>query len=58
VLWGTLIGSMLPILLRRFGLDPASASAPLVATLSDVTGIVVYFSAVSWFLSHVLPPVA
>jgi len=58
VLWGTLIGSMLPILLRRFGLDPASASAPLVATLSDVTGIVVYFSAVSWFLSHVLPPIA
>jgi magnesium transporter len=58
VLWGTLIGSMLPILLRRFGLDPASASAPLVATLSDVTGIVGYFSAVSWFLSHVLPPVA
>jgi len=57
VLWGTLIGSMLPIVLRRFGLDPASASAPLVATLSDVTGIVVYFSAVSWFLSHVLPPV-
>lgn len=58
VLWGTLIGSMLPILLRRVGLDPASASAPLVATLSDVTGIVVYFSAVSWFLSSVLPPVA
>ncbi len=58
VLWGTLIGSMLPILLRRFGLDPASASAPLVATLSDVTGIVVYFSAVSWFLANSLSPVA
>jgi len=56
VLWGTLIGSMLPIVLRRLGLDPASASAPLVATLSDVTGIVVYFSAVSWFLSRALPP--
>lgn len=58
VLWGTLIGSMLPIALRRFGLDPASASAPLVATLCDVTGIVIYFSAVSWFLAHLLPPLA
>jgi magnesium transporter len=55
VLWGTLIGSMLPIVLRRFGLDPASASAPLVATLCDLTGILVYFSAASYFLAHVLP---
>jgi magnesium transporter len=44
VLWGTLVGSMLPFLLRRVGLDPASASAPLVATLSDVTGLIIYFS--------------
>lgn len=44
VLWGTLSGSMLPILLRRCGLDPAVASAPLVATLVDVTGLVIYFS--------------
>jgi magnesium transporter len=44
VLWGTLVGSMLPFLLRRAGLDPASASAPLVATLSDVTGLIIYFS--------------
>jgi magnesium transporter len=44
VTWGTLSGSMLPFALRRFGLDPASASAPFVATLVDVTGIVIYFS--------------
>jgi len=43
VVWGTLIGSMLPFVLRRFGLDPASASAPLVATLVDVVGLVLYF---------------
>src|SRR5690606_9593345 len=41
---GTMLGSMLPFVLRRVGLDPASASAPLVATLSDVTGILIYFS--------------
>ncbi len=44
VAWGTLIGSMLPLLLRRLGLDPATASAPLVATLVDVTGLVIYFT--------------
>ncbi len=44
VLWGTLIGSMLPFLLRLARLDPASASAPLVATLSDVTGLLIYFT--------------
>ncbi len=43
VTWGTLCGSMLPFLLRRFRLDPASASAPLVATLVDVSGLVIYF---------------
>lgn len=42
--WGTLVGSMLPFVLRRFGFDPASASAPLVATLCDAAGIVTYFS--------------
>jgi magnesium transporter len=41
---GTLSGSMLPFLLRRFGLDPASASAPFVATLVDVSGLLIYFS--------------
>ncbi len=44
VTFGTLVGSMLPFLLRRFGFDPASASAPFVATLVDVTGLVIYFT--------------
>jgi magnesium transporter len=44
VLWGTLIGSLLPFLLRRLGFDPAASSAPLVATLVDVTGLVIYFT--------------
>ncbi|MGE5177384.1 MAG: magnesium transporter [Hyphomicrobiales bacterium] len=44
VLWGTLVGSMLPFGLRRLGFDPASASAPFVATLVDVTGLVIYFT--------------
>jgi magnesium transporter len=43
VMFGSLIGSMLPFALRRFGMDPASASAPFVATLVDVTGLVIYF---------------
>ena len=44
VLWGTLIGSLLPFLLRRLGFDPAASSAPFVATLVDVTGLVIYFT--------------
>jgi magnesium transporter len=44
VLWGTLIGSLLPLILRRLGFDPATSSAPFVATLVDVTGLVIYFS--------------
>lgn len=44
VLWGTLAGSTLPFVLRLFSLDPASASAPFVATLVDVTGLIIYFS--------------
>jgi magnesium transporter len=44
VLWGTLSGSMLPFILKRLGADPATSSAPFVATLVDVTGIVIYFS--------------
>jgi len=43
VMWGTLAGSMLPLLLRRLGFDPAVSSAPFVATLVDVTGLVIYF---------------
>ena len=44
VTFGSLAGSMLPFLLKRLGFDPASASAPFVATLVDVTGLVIYFS--------------
>ncbi len=44
VLWGSLSGSMLPFLLRRVGLDPATSSAPFVATLVDVSGLVIYFT--------------
>jgi magnesium transporter len=45
---------MLPFVLRRFGFDPASASAPFVATLVDVTGLVIYFSVATLFLSGTL----
>jgi magnesium transporter len=44
VLWGTLSGSMLPLILKKLGVDPATSSAPFVATLVDVTGLVIYFS--------------
>jgi magnesium transporter len=54
VMFGTMAGSMLPLLLRRLGFDPASASAPFVATLVDVTGIVIYFSVASVILSGTL----
>jgi magnesium transporter len=54
VLWGTLAGSTLPFILRRFGLDPASASAPFVATLVDVTGLVIYFTVASVILRGTL----
>lgn len=54
VLWGTIIGSMLPFILRSLRLDPATASAPLVSTLVDVVGIVIYFSIARIFLSGVV----
>ncbi len=44
VMWGTLIGALLPLLLRRLGFDPATSSAPFVATLVDVTGLIIYFT--------------
>jgi magnesium transporter len=44
VLWGTLSGAMLPLILKKLGADPAASSAPFVATLVDVTGLVIYFS--------------
>jgi magnesium transporter len=54
VLYGALAGSMLPIILRRVGLDPAVASAPFVATLVDVTGIIIYFSIAALLLRGTL----
>jgi len=54
VLWGTLSGSMLPFLLTRLGLDPATSSAPFVATLVDVTGLMIYFSVASLVLRGTL----
>ena len=54
VLWGTIAGSMLPLLLKHLGIDPATSSAPFVATLVDVTGIIIYFSVASLMLKGVL----
>ena len=54
VLWGTLMGSLLPFVLRRLGFDPAASSAPFVATLVDVTGLVIYFSVASFLLRGTL----
>lgn len=54
VMFGTLAGSMLPFLFRRLGWDPASASAPFVATLVDVTGLVIYFSLAAVLLKGTL----
>lgn len=62
VVFGSVVGSMLPFILRRIGFDPASASAPFVATLVDVTGLIIYFSVASMVLrttllrpEHMLP---
>jgi magnesium transporter len=44
VLWGSLVGSILPMVLQRLGYDPAVSSAPFVATLVDVTGLIIYFT--------------
>ncbi|WP_129716677.1 magnesium transporter [Pedobacter sp. SYP-B3415] len=54
VLWGSLIGSMMPIIMKRLKLDPATSSAPFVATMVDVTGIVIYFSVAVLVLKGVL----
>ena len=51
VLWGTLSGSMVPFILKKFNLDPATSSAPFVATLVDVTGLIIYFSIAALFLT-------
>lgn len=54
VLWGSLTGSMLPLLLKKLGADPATSSAPFVATLVDVTALIIYFSAAVMLLTGVL----
>jgi magnesium transporter len=54
VTFGSLTGSMLPFILRRCGVDPASASAPFVATLVDVTGLIIYFTVAKLILSGTL----
>ena len=54
VLWGALTGSMLPLILKKFGADPAVSSAPFVATLVDVTGLIIYFSMAFFFLQGLL----
>ena len=50
VLWGTITGSMLPFLMKRLGFDPAIASAPFVATLVDVTGLIIYFTTAQFLM--------
>ena len=54
VLWGTLTGSMLPIILKKLGADPASSSAPFVATLVDVTGLIIYFNVALFFMKGII----
>jgi magnesium transporter len=54
VVWGTIMGSMLPLILKRLGADPATSSAPFIATLVDVTGLVIYFSLAAMLLSGTL----
>jgi magnesium transporter len=54
VTFGTMTGSLLPFILRKLGFDPASASAPFVATLVDVTGLVIYFTFASFILRGTL----
>lgn len=54
VLWGNTIGSLFPLILKRFGFDPAVSSAPFVATLVDITGLIIYFSVASVILGSVI----
>lgn len=54
VLWGSLIGSMLPFILRKCGADPATSSAPFVATIVDVTGLMIYLTIASWIFGPLL----
>ena len=58
VLWGSFAGSMLPIVLKKLGFDPATSSAPFVATLVDVTGLIIYFNIAMIIMSSVMHPAA
>lgn len=51
VMWGSLTGGLLPIIIKRIGLDPATISTPFIATLVDVTGLIIYFNAAIWILN-------
>jgi magnesium transporter len=55
VLFGNMVGSMLPFLLIRVGLDPATGSTPFVATVVDVAGLLIYFTISIWWLSDQFP---
>jgi magnesium transporter len=50
VLWGSLIGMLLPFALTKLGRDPATASAPLITSLADISGVLIYFSIATWYL--------
>ncbi len=54
VMWGSLMGSMLPLIIKRVGFDPATSSAPFIATLVDVTGLIIYFSVALMIMRGVL----
>lgn len=50
VLVGSIVGLILPFIFTKFKLDPAAASAPLITTIADISGVVIYFSIASWYL--------
>jgi magnesium transporter len=54
VVVGSLLGMSLPFLLARFGFDPATASAPLITSLADISGVLIYFSLATWLLRGTL----
>ena len=54
MLWGNLVGSLFPLVLKRFGFDPAVSSAPFVATFIDITGLIIYFTVASILLTGIL----
>lgn len=54
VMWGSLVGSMLPFIMKRLGADPATSSAPFVATIVDVTGLILYLSIAGWIFGSII----